>query len=209
MKENVTDNIFRFVCLKYSTLPTQSASLTSSIIVKINALSDLNKVDESNTFNTVESYGIKKLIKWLKYNHVTVIFCSDTMHDDVVHLVALEGITTVRKLLSFLFSSLSFYCFYYFCHSNYFCYFNYFHLCDFFVPLIIIVISNFSIFFNYNLFLYFFFWIMTGWSHPPLLPRAPLTIIKYTSLGHINWLNKFYDRNKNRNQFFRRSEVWN
>ena len=104
---NMMDNLFRFVCLKHSTLPTQSASLTASIVVKINALSDLNKVDESNTFNTVESYGIKKLIKWLKYNLVTVIFCSDTMHDDVVHLVALEGITTVRELRFLLFLSLS------------------------------------------------------------------------------------------------------
>ena len=87
----------RFVCLKRSILPVAIASLTELVTVKISSLSDLNSIGGSNLFARTESFGVQKLVKWMSANAISVIFCSDSIDDDVVHLFASHGISMVRS----------------------------------------------------------------------------------------------------------------
>ena len=90
-------HMHRFVCLKRSILPVATSSLTELVTVKISSLSDLNSMGGSNLFAKTESFGVQKLVKWMTLNGVSVIFCSDSIDDDVVHLFASQGISMVRS----------------------------------------------------------------------------------------------------------------
>lgn len=91
------DALHRFVCLKRCISPVVATSLTESVTVKITSLSDLNPIYGPNLFAKTESFGVQEMVKWLNLNGVSVIFCSDSIDDDVVHIVACEGISVVSR----------------------------------------------------------------------------------------------------------------
>ena len=92
--------------------PSAAGSLTLSVTVAVNSLSDINSTSMSkeSLYEKTELYEVRKLIKWMKSAEISVVFCSDSIGDDVVHLVASEGISTVSSSANqFLFSYDSFY----------------------------------------------------------------------------------------------------
>jgi hypothetical protein len=87
---------FYFICLKILMLPNgENSIIQSDVIVMLSSLSDLSDAFKSSLFNNNSIQGVIKLMNLLKRCQVTVVFCSDSVDDDIIHLVSSSGVTLV------------------------------------------------------------------------------------------------------------------
>lgn len=107
---DVSTEDFSFILLEYITTPSSGSSIANSVTVKVNSMADLdlNSTGGLQTIAKSEFYSIQNLVMFMKKHGISVVFCSDSIIDDLVYLTAGAGITVVRFPYSFLFSLLSF-----------------------------------------------------------------------------------------------------
>ena len=72
---------FRFILVKYLVAPTAASSVTNTVTVQLNQLSDLNTMTDSIFLANIDSYNVKKLLTWLVENNISAIFCSDSVSE--------------------------------------------------------------------------------------------------------------------------------
>ena len=86
----------RFIILKHLVAPIAASSLTHTVTVQLNQLSDLNKMTDSIFLANTDSYNVKKLTTWMMQNNISAVFCSDSVSDGIAHIAAAAGVTVVR-----------------------------------------------------------------------------------------------------------------
>lgn len=88
---------YSFICIKYFMLPIIDNSCTQSVTIQVEKLSDIGGFNSSIYANS-GSYSVNLLLEWLKMMKITVVFCGDSVDDDVVYSAAAAGVTLVKKL---------------------------------------------------------------------------------------------------------------
>lgn len=88
---------YSFICMKYFMLPMVDNSCTQSVTIQVEKLSDIGGL-KSSTYANSGSYSVNLLLEWLKKMNISVVFCGDSVDDDVVYLAAASGVTLVKNV---------------------------------------------------------------------------------------------------------------
>jgi hypothetical protein len=67
------------------------------VTIQVEKLSDIGGL-KSSTYANSGSYSVNLLLEWLKKMNISVVFCGDSVDDDVVYLAAASGVTLVKNV---------------------------------------------------------------------------------------------------------------